>query len=590
MKPSLAALALTLVFASVATAQQLSAEKLASIKRATVLVKADNGQMGGTGSGFVVKVIDKKTVYIATNHHVIDFRDEKTVRKPSEERDTLVEVVFDSGTPEERSYSAVVVADDPERDLAVLRVKDVKSPPQPLDLTRPPALSETLPVLVCGFPFGGQLSTNAKNPAITIGKATVSSVRTDNAGNPVFVQLDGALNPGNSGGPVVTSDGKLIGVAVMTIRGAGIGLAVPYTELHSLLEGRTGTPELYIAPTDPSTLSLKIEIPTLDPYGNISNVKVIVHQPAAEEKLTATDKAGNRTRLVGNNLKMEIKDGWGTAVAKLERNGRAVVWVQVEFSTKSGTVYLLGVSEYALPRFRPNDGVEAGKYITANVKSAGKSEAGSGTGPDLKALNSKPERYAGTKITFDANVAPDGTGSELKVLYAAGVKPTNLKFVAPGGLAAQVRAALPPGGPVSARITATIFASDDPATDPRSTVEIVEVKLLGPTGQATATFVPTADAVAPVKKPEPAAEPVKAAEPAPAEAPQDPLQKLIGNDLPVPVPALAAGGAGLLFLIGVLLFRGRKSAPAAGASPGSAKAKAAGKDTDDAPPQRRVRF
>lgn len=66
------------------------------------------------------------------------------------------------------------------------------------------------------------------------------NIRTDDRSEPVTVQLNGALNKGNSGGPVVTTDGKLVGVAVRTLREA-----VPRHMAGDLFRGRLSHVTLY---------------------------------------------------------------------------------------------------------------------------------------------------------------------------------------------------------------------------------------------------------------------------------------------------------------------------------------------------------
>ena len=163
-----AALAIWLVAAAPAWGQGLSAEQLAVIKPATVFVKIAQG----SGSGFVVRV-DGRTVYVVTNHHVV-----RSALPAAGKPQGSVEVVFDSGTATERKGKAKVVAFDAadDVDLAVLEVADVKDPPKPLDLSDPPPLNETMPVFVCGFPFGSRLAEGDKNPEITIGQGSVSSL------------------------------------------------------------------------------------------------------------------------------------------------------------------------------------------------------------------------------------------------------------------------------------------------------------------------------------------------------------------------------------------------------------------------------
>ena len=100
-----------------------------------------------------------------------------------------------------------------------------------------------MPVFACGFPFGGKLAEGGKHPEITITPCTVSAIRKDTAGRVSTVQVAGNLNPGNSGGPVVAADGKLVGVAVRSILGTGIGEAVPQQDVARMLAGRPGRAE-----------------------------------------------------------------------------------------------------------------------------------------------------------------------------------------------------------------------------------------------------------------------------------------------------------------------------------------------------------
>src|SRR5205823_13549508 len=133
---------------------------------------------------------------------------------PPRPRVPLIEVVFNGGRRTETVVRAEVVAADPFRDLAILRVRNAKDLPKPINLTAKPELVETLPVYIFGFPFGEALSTSRGHPAVTVGKGSISSVREDDRGEQKIVQIDGDLNPGNSGGPVVDAKGRLIGVAV----------------------------------------------------------------------------------------------------------------------------------------------------------------------------------------------------------------------------------------------------------------------------------------------------------------------------------------------------------------------------------------
>jgi S1-C subfamily serine protease len=220
----------------------LKADKVAAVKAASVYVRTHIEQRKFTGSGFVVAA-DATSILIATNAHVVTL-DEYAKLPPVEAlaklRAAKVNVLFDSGTATERGADAEIVAFDPVVDLAILKIKtaDVKNPPKPLAIDSGKVLSETATVYTLGFPFGDALA-RGKGPAITVGKATISSLRTDDAGKLATIQIDGNLNPGNSGGAVVDSDGAVVGVAVAILRDSqGIGFAIPVAEVRALLEGK----------------------------------------------------------------------------------------------------------------------------------------------------------------------------------------------------------------------------------------------------------------------------------------------------------------------------------------------------------------
>src|SRR5262249_47462084 len=118
------------------------------------------------------------------------------------------------------------------------KVKRVKDVPRPINLRASDRLVETMGLFIFGFPLGTELSTTKGNPAITVSKGAVSSIRRDELGELSVVQIDGEINPGNSGGPVVDGDGRLVGVTVAKVSGTNIGMAIPARALARLINGR----------------------------------------------------------------------------------------------------------------------------------------------------------------------------------------------------------------------------------------------------------------------------------------------------------------------------------------------------------------
>jgi len=288
----------------------IAPETVLAVKKATVLVLVKGDGWEASGSGFVVAADDRR-VLVATNQHVV-------VPKPGARAGTKagsVTVVFDSGTKAERSYRATVAAAQADPDLAVLGVEGVKDAPKPLAHADRAKLVETMPVYTFGFPFGTALSVTEGNPAVTVGRATVSSLRSGPDGELAVVQIDGNLNPGNSGGPVVDAKGGLVGVAVATVRnGQGIGFAVPAAELAKLMRGRVGRVSVAPRKEADGTATVRIEAELIDPAERLASAVAhyLVLSPGTKRPdTTALDKhPGSKT--VGLTV------GKGTAAAEFK--------------------------------------------------------------------------------------------------------------------------------------------------------------------------------------------------------------------------------------------------------------------------------
>ncbi len=240
---------------------RLTAERLGALKGATVFVKADAGRFGMTGSGFLMR-LDGRTGLVVTNDHVVTPPASLRLRPK-------ISLVFGSGTKNEKVLPAHVLATDGDRDLAVLKVEDVPDSFRPIDITREVEPIETMTVWVLGFPFGEALSVTRGNPAITVGKGTVSSIRLDERDEAAVVQIDGDLNPGNSGGPIVDGDGRLVGVAVARIVGTRIGLAIPPGELTKMLDGRVGAVGIRHRVVEDGSADVTAEAALIDPTNKI---------------------------------------------------------------------------------------------------------------------------------------------------------------------------------------------------------------------------------------------------------------------------------------------------------------------------------
>ncbi len=179
----------------------------------------------GMGSGFIVS----PDGYILTNHHVVSGDDDVVSDK--------ISVVLTDG----REYDAQFVGSDPKTDIAVLKIS-----------------AENLPVLTMGDSDGlrvGDIVFALGNPlevGLTVTQGIVSAKgRTDllipdGPEFQNFIQTDAAINLGNSGGPLIDGEGRVVGINAAILStgyyggSIGIGFAIPinlaYRVMNSLID------------------------------------------------------------------------------------------------------------------------------------------------------------------------------------------------------------------------------------------------------------------------------------------------------------------------------------------------------------------
>jgi len=153
-----------------------------------------------TGSGFVIS----SDGYLVTNHHVIHQAEEIVVTMPSG-----------------RENTAIIIGMDPATDLAVLKVDPENC--YPIGFADSDSLQVGQIAIAIGNPFGFQ-HTVTTGVVSALGRTLRSQ-----SGRLIddVIQTDAALNPGNSGGPLMDSSGRVIGVNTAVIRMAqGLCFAV----------------------------------------------------------------------------------------------------------------------------------------------------------------------------------------------------------------------------------------------------------------------------------------------------------------------------------------------------------------------------
>ena len=164
----------------------------------------------GSGSGVIVS----QDGYIVTNNHVIEDAKE-------------IEVILNDN----RKYSATIVGTDPSTDLAVLKIEETGLSALPLGNSDHVNVGEW--VLAVGNPFNLTSTVTAGIVSAKARNLNLISERSNGNVFPIesFIQTDAAVNPGNSGGALVNTQGELIGIntaiASQTGSYAGYSFAVP---------------------------------------------------------------------------------------------------------------------------------------------------------------------------------------------------------------------------------------------------------------------------------------------------------------------------------------------------------------------------
>jgi hypothetical protein len=199
--------------------EPLSRAEISKIgKAATALVEVK--ARGASGSAFCLH----PSGLFLTNAHVVQpfGMFPPNVRVPPVD----ITLVLNPGQRAERAYTAKVVRSDKELDLALLRIEGVKDLPA-LTLGSDEKLTELEEVVAFGFPFGAAVIPDRKEyPAVSVNAGSVTSLRRKDD-RLHRIQVDVALSPGNSGGPLLDKSGKVVGVVVAGFQGSGVNFAIP---------------------------------------------------------------------------------------------------------------------------------------------------------------------------------------------------------------------------------------------------------------------------------------------------------------------------------------------------------------------------
>lgn len=179
-----------------------------------------------SGSGFVIKAENGETL-IATNNHVVEDDHEGIFVWVTDKKTAHAEVVFSI----------------PDKDLSVIRINESINK-KPVKMSEADA-NRGEAVYVVGFPGAGNVLSDSlarTSDEATITDGIISAVRSftvvGGGDSAKILQINAAVNSGNSGGPLFNTEGEVIGVNTYGVEGGTQGVfgAVAISELHALLK------------------------------------------------------------------------------------------------------------------------------------------------------------------------------------------------------------------------------------------------------------------------------------------------------------------------------------------------------------------
>lgn len=210
-KASVCSLLLLLAVAVLLTGRRVMAVRSDVIEARSGVVRvisiSEDGEYYSKGSGFAVGKEGEPVEYFLTNHHVIEMNPNSVfiVLESLEKGDTVI--------------PAAVVATSETPDLAVLQVERPVTERTALPLLSAETLEVTQDVYALGFPgVADNVNDDKSLPSspedVTVTAGTVTKKQVSSSGM-TCVQIDAVVNNGNSGGPLVTENGCVVGINTM---------------------------------------------------------------------------------------------------------------------------------------------------------------------------------------------------------------------------------------------------------------------------------------------------------------------------------------------------------------------------------------
>ncbi len=325
-----------------------------------------------SGSGVIITADG----YIVTNNHVIDGADQ-------------IEVILDDN----RKYNAQLVGQDPNTDLALLRIKE-KSLPY-LQFGDSDTLQVGEWILAVGNPFN--LTSTVTKGIVSAKARAIDIPREQNQMRiEAFIQTDAAVNRGNSGGALVNLKGELVGIntAIASSTGTftGYSFAIPSSIVKKVTEDLQKYGTVQRAILGISIRDVNADLAEKEGLKKLSGVYV-----ADVRRSSAAAEAGIQAGdvIVGvNGNEVKSTSQLHEQIARYKPNDKLRITFFRKDKEKTVTVTLKRMEE-SVQIVRKKDALEMGGATFENVDKTTQKELGLMNGVRIKELKSGPWKQAG---------------------------------------------------------------------------------------------------------------------------------------------------------------------------------------------------
>lgn len=330
-----------------------------------------------SGSGVIIAA----NGYIVTNNHVIDGSDQ-------------IEVTLDDN----RRYTAQLIGQDPDTDLALLKIDETRL--ACLQFGNSDRLQVGEWILAVGNPFN---LTSTVTKGIVSAKARNINALQDKSHMRIeaFIQTDAAVNPGNSGGALVTLNGELVGIntAIATPTGAfaGYSFAIPSSIVKKITDDLKKYGTVQRAMLGVSIRNVDADLAEKEGLRQLSGVYV-----AEVSKKSAAAEAGIQAGdviVAINNHKIKNSSQLQEQIALYKPDDRIQVTFYRKAQERTVTVTLKNVAQ-KVQVARRGDTVEIEGAVFENVAQATQQQMKLAGGGQIKTLKAGPWKQAGIKPGF----------------------------------------------------------------------------------------------------------------------------------------------------------------------------------------------